>query len=125
MTATGRQLRAAKVIRDAIMAEELLEEMRQAPLDQAGQMLLREMLDASIGELSTVLPAGLAGELGRLVRPVPGAAPSQAELRLAHARLKGSLEGVLWGIQAHIEAFEACRATGGPAAGEAPRSLDF
>jgi hypothetical protein len=125
MTATGRQLRAAKVIRAAIMAEELLEEMRQAPLDQAGQMLLQEMLDASIGELSTVLPAGLADELGRLVRPVPGAAPGQAELRLAHVRLKGWLEGVLWAIQAHVERFEAFGATGGPAAGEAPRSLDL
>lgn len=97
----------AKVIRDAIMAEELLAEMRQVPLNQASQMQLREMLDISIGELSTVLPRGLADELGRLVRPVPREAPSQEELRLAHARLKGWLEGALWGIQAHVGAFEA------------------
>jgi hypothetical protein len=113
-------LRTAKVIRDAIMAEELLAEMRQAPLDQAGQMQLREMLDISVGELSTVLPPGLADELGRIVRPAPSEASGQEQLRLAHARLKGWLEGVLWGIQAHVGAFAA-----ESAAAEAPRSLDL
>jgi hypothetical protein len=98
--------RTAKVIRVAIMAQEVLGEMRQVPLDQSRQMRLQQILSASVAELSTCLPPRLADELGRLVRDVPAVIPSQAELALAHAQLTCWLEGVLWGIQARIEANE-------------------
>jgi hypothetical protein len=115
MTAAGEQRRGAneqsvtgpgtaKVIRLAIMARELLAEMRQSPLDQPTQTGLRQLFDASIAELSVCLPAGLAEELHRLAAVTPGELPDRDELRLAQAKLASWLEGVLWGIQARLEA---------------------
>jgi Protein of unknown function (DUF2587) len=89
------------------MAEELLAEIRQAPLDQASQARLGQMLEASIAELSSSLPPGLCDELRRLVPSAPGQALGQMELRLAQAQLTGWLEGVLWGIQAPLVAHQA------------------
>ena len=55
----------AKVMRIGTMIKQLLEEVRAAPLDEAGRQRLREIHESSIRELET----GLAPELRRGARP--------------------------------------------------------
>jgi hypothetical protein len=92
----------AKVMRIASMARQLLEEVRHAPLDQASRARLREVYETSIKELAEVLSADLREELARLSSPFGDEAPSDAELRVAHAQLVGWLEGLFHGIQAML-----------------------
>lgn len=106
MTAAGMP-RTAKIIRIGVMAQELLEEIRRAPLDQGGQEQLRHAFDASIGELSRCLPPRLAAELGRLVAAMPRERPGGSELRLAQAQLTGWLEGLFQTIKASLDAQQA------------------
>ncbi len=90
----------AKVMRIAAMARQLLEEVRLAPLDDASRNRLREIYVTSIKELAEVLSDDLKEELERLSLPFDQEAPSDAELRVAHAQLVGWLEGLFHGIQA-------------------------
>jgi hypothetical protein len=92
----------AKVMRIASMARQLLEEVRQAQLDQASRTRLREIYETSIKELTEVLSPDLQEELVRLSLPFDQDAPSEAELRVAHAQLVGWLEGLFHGIQAML-----------------------
>jgi hypothetical protein len=92
----------AKVMRIASMAKQLLDEVRQAPLDQASRSRLREIYETSIGELGGVLSPDLRDELARLSLPFAEEVPSDAELRVAHAQLVGWLEGLFHGIQAML-----------------------
>jgi hypothetical protein len=93
----------AKVMRIGSMIKQLLEEVRQAPLDDASRTRLREIYDTSVAELSEGLSADLRDELGRLSSPFgPGEVPSDAELRVAQAQLVGWLEGLFHGIQATL-----------------------
>jgi hypothetical protein len=93
----------AKVMRIAAMARQLLEELRQAPLDEASRARLREVYETSIKELSDVLSDDLREELERLSLPFEAQkSPSDAELRVAHAQLVGWLEGLFHGIQAML-----------------------
>lgn len=95
----------AKVMRIASMARHLLEEVRQAGLDDASRARLRDIYDTSIKELAEVLAPDLKDELARLSLPFDqGDAPSDAELRIAHAQLVGWLEGLFHGIQAMLVA---------------------
>ena len=92
----------AKVLRIGSMLKQLLEEVRRAPLDEAGRARLREIHDTSISELCQVLSEDLREELARLSIPFENPAPSEAELRVAQAQLMGWLEGLFHGIQATL-----------------------
>jgi hypothetical protein len=93
----------AKVMRIGAMIKQLLEEVRQAPLDEASRSRLREIYEASVRELSEGLSDDLRDELSRLVLPfLQGGEPTDAELRIAHAQLVGWLEGLFHGIQATL-----------------------
>ncbi|MGO8853227.1 bacterial proteasome activator family protein [Mycobacterium sp.] len=90
----------AKVMRIGTMIKQLLEEVRAAPLDEASRNRLREIHATSIRELEDGLAPELREELDRLTLPFnEGAAPSDAELRIAQAQLVGWLEGLFHGIQ--------------------------
>lgn len=90
----------AKVMRIGSMIKSLLEEVRSAPLDEAGRARLAEVHERSIAELQTGLAPELVAELQRISLPFSGeASPSDAELRVAQAQLVGWLEGLFHGIQ--------------------------
>jgi hypothetical protein len=93
----------AKVMRIGSMVKQLLEEVRQAPLDEASRERLAEIYDRSIIELSEALSPDLQHELHHLALPfTPGEIPSESELRIAKAQLVGWLEGLFHGIQATL-----------------------
>jgi hypothetical protein len=93
--------RPAKVMRIGAMVRQLLEEVRQAPLDEASRSRLREIYDISLRELQDGLSPELAEELVRMAPPFdPESVPTDAELRVAQAQLVGWLEGLFSGIQA-------------------------
>ena len=89
----------AKVMRIGSMIKNLLDEVRNAPLDEAGRTRLAEIHRRSIEELKAGLAPELVEELDRLALPFSSAAPSDAELRIAQAQLVGWLEGLFHGIQ--------------------------
>ncbi len=89
----------AKVMRIGTMIKQLLEEVRAAPLDEAGRQRLREIHDLSIHELEEGLAPDLRDELERFTLPFGESVPSEAELRIAQAQLVGWLEGLFHGIQ--------------------------
>ncbi|MDQ3986322.1 MAG: bacterial proteasome activator family protein [Actinomycetota bacterium] len=92
----------AKVMRIASMARQLLDEVRHASLDEASRSRMREIYETSVKELSEILSPELRDELERLSLPFNQDAPSDAELRVAHAQLVGWLEGLFHGIQAML-----------------------
>ncbi|MGH2755179.1 MAG: proteasome activator [Actinomycetota bacterium] len=92
----------AKVMRIASMVRTLLDEVRAAPLDDASRARLKEIYQTSVQELGEVLSEDLREELDRLSFAFDGRAPSDAELRVAHAQLVGWLEGLFHGIQAML-----------------------
>jgi len=95
----------AKVMRIGAMVKQLLDEVRQAPLDEAGRARLREIYGQSVRELSSTLSPDLAAELESMAIPFDeDAVPSEAELRVAQAQLVGWLEGLFHGIQAALMA---------------------
>jgi hypothetical protein len=89
----------AKVMRIGAMVKQLLEEVRSAPLDEAGRTRLAEIHRRSITELEQGLAPELIDELERITLPFSDDAPSDAELRIAQAQLVGWLEGLFHGIQ--------------------------
>ena len=89
----------AKVMRIGSMIKQLLEEVRNAPLDEAGRTRLAEIHRRSIAELKQGLAPELIDELDRIALPFQEEAPSDAELRIAQAQLVGWLEGLFHGIQ--------------------------
>ncbi|MCW2524104.1 MAG: hypothetical protein JWO63_2439 [Frankiales bacterium] len=90
----------AKVMRIGTMIKQLLEEVRAAPLDEAGRQRLKEIHQSSIRELETGLSPDLRAELDRLSLPFDEErVPSEPELRVAQAQLVGWLEGLFHGIQ--------------------------
>jgi hypothetical protein len=84
------------------MIKQLLEEVRQAPIDEATRSRLREIYETSVKELSEGLSTDLQDELSRLALPFEEAVPSESELRIAKAQLVGWLEGLFHGIQATL-----------------------
>ena len=82
------------------MIRQLLEEVRNAPLDEAARARLRDIHARSLSELEDGLAPELVEELERLSLPFTDeAVPSEAELRIAQAQLVGWLEGLFHGIQ--------------------------
>jgi len=93
----------AKVMRIGSMVKQLLEEVRQAPLDEASRERLAEIYERSIIELSSALSPDLQEELRLLALPFrDDVTPSESELRVAKAQLVGWLEGLFHGIQATL-----------------------
>ena len=91
------------VMRVAGMVGKLVEEVRAAPLDEAGRARLADIHARSIRELEKGLAPELREELGRISLPLSeDAVPSQAELRIAQAQLLGWLEGLFHGIQSAV-----------------------
>jgi hypothetical protein len=93
-----------KVMRIGSMIKQLLEEVRQAPLDENSRVRLSEIYETSIKELSTALSPDLRSELNSLASPFGEQVPSESELRIAQAQLVGWLEGLFHGIQATLMA---------------------
>jgi hypothetical protein len=120
----------AKVLRIGSMIKQLLDEVRQAPLDDASRSRLREIFETSVKELADGLSPDLRDELAKLVPPFSGeGTPSDAELRIAQAQLVGWLEGLFHGIQATLFAqqmaaraqLDQMRQRSLPAGAEGPR----
>jgi hypothetical protein len=120
----------AKVLRIGSMVKTLLEEVRQAPLDEKSRTRLREIYEQSIHDLSEGLSPDLVAELDRMALPFDDTAPSESELRIAQAQLVGWLEGLFHGIQATLMSqqmaarsqLEEMRQRGLPQAGESSTS---
>ena len=90
----------AKVMRIGSMIKQLLEEVRSAPLDEAGRVRLAGIHERSVKELEKGLAPELVEELRSIALPFDDTAtPSDAELRIAQAQLVGWLEGLFHGIQ--------------------------
>lgn len=99
----GSVTEPAKVMRIGSMVRQLLEEVRQAPLDDASRERLAEVYERSVTELAEALSPDLQEELRTLTLPFdPDGVPSDAELRIAQAQLVGWLEGLFHGIQATL-----------------------
>ena len=94
----------AKVMRIGAMIRTLLDEVRQADLDEASRDRMREIYEHSVSELAEALSPDLREELARLALPFESDTPSEAELRIAQAQLVGWLEGLFHGIQAAVAA---------------------
>ena len=93
----------AKVLRIGSMVKQLLEEVRQAPLDDASRERLAEVYERSVTELAGALSPDLSEELRSLTLPFDQeSVPSTGELRIAQAQLVGWLEGLFHGIQATL-----------------------
>jgi Protein of unknown function (DUF2587) len=90
-----------KLLRIAAMVRELLEETRQASLDDRGRIRLRQIYERSLQELADVLSPDLQRELFTLTGPLEGV-PTESEIRVAQAQLVGWLEGLFHGIQAAL-----------------------
>jgi len=111
----------AKLLRIASMIKELLTEVRQSSVDEAGRKRLHTIYDRAVVELKEGLSEDLQQELGTLTIPLEGT-PSESEIRIAQAQLVGWLEGLFQGIQAalwaqHMQAraqFEEMRRRGLP-----------
>src|ERR1700735_3225837 len=120
----------AKVLRIGSMVKTLLDEVRQAPLDEKSRARLREIYEQSIHDLSEGLSPDLVAELDRMALPFDDKAPSESELRIAQAQLVGWLEGLFHGIQATLMSqqmaaraqLEEMRQRGLPSAGESGRT---
>ena len=96
----------AKLLRIASMVRELLDETRQASMDEPGRKRLADIYQRAVGELADSLSEDLREELGQLAPPVEGV-PTESELRIAQAQLVGWLEGLFHGIQAAMFAQQA------------------
>jgi len=95
----------AKVMRIGRMISRLLDEVKDAPLDDASRARLRAIYEQSIDELAGGLDQDLATELRRITMPFASdATPSDAELRIAQAQLVGWLEGLFQGLQTALVA---------------------
>ncbi|WP_394251347.1 bacterial proteasome activator family protein [Arthrobacter pityocampae] len=95
----------AKVMRIGTMLKQLLEEVRSAPLDDAGRTRLASIHERSMRELEDGLAPELVEELHRINLPFDeDTVPTDAELRVAQAQLVGWLEGLFHGIQTALAA---------------------
>lgn len=91
-----------KLIRIASMTRAMLDEARQAPLDEGGRERMAEVHARSVEELREVLSEELQEEFAEIMVPLNSEGASEAELRVAQAQLIGWLEGVFHGIQASL-----------------------
>lgn len=92
----------SKLIRIASMTRAMLEEVRQAPLDEAGRARLADVYRSSMHELRETLSDDLQEELDAVFLPLEQSDTSESELRIVQAQLLGWLEGLFGGIQASL-----------------------
>jgi hypothetical protein len=95
-------VQAPKLMRIASMTRAMLDEVRQAPLDDPGRRRLAEAYDRSLAEMQDVLSEDLRQELADIFTPISSDSASESELRIAQAQLVGWLEGLFAGIQATL-----------------------
>jgi hypothetical protein len=96
-------LQPTKLIRIASMTRAMLDEVRQAPLDEAGRERLTRVHERSLDELRGVLSKDLLEEFNEIFEPLHrDTVPTESELRIAQAQLIGWLEGLFHGIQASL-----------------------
>jgi len=91
-----------KLIRIASMTRAMLDEARQAPLDDGGRERLAEVHSRSVEELREVLSPDLQEEFNEIMIPLNKSNASESEVRVAQAQLIGWLEGLFHGIQASL-----------------------
>ncbi len=96
----------AKLLRIASMVRQLLDDTRQAAVDEGGRKRLAEIYQRSLSELGESISQDLKDELGELAPPLEGV-PSESEIKIAQAQLVGWLEGLFHGIQAAMFAQQA------------------
>jgi len=95
-------VQAPKLMRIASMTRAMLDEVRQAPVDDPGRRRLVEVHERSLAEMQDVLSEDLREELGDMFTPLSSDTASESELRIAQAQLVGWLEGLFAGIQATL-----------------------
>ena len=103
-------IQAPKLMRIASMTRAMLDEIRQAPLDEAGKLRLIEIHENSLGEIQEVLSEDLRQELADMFSPLEKETATASELRLVQAQLVGWLEGLFAGIQASLWSQQAAAA---------------
>lgn len=91
-----------KLIRIASMTRAMLEEARQAPLDDGGRQRMAKVHRQSVEELREILSEELQEEFSEIMIPLSNEDASESELRVAQAQLIGWLEGLFHGIQASL-----------------------
>lgn len=91
-----------KLIRMASMTRAMLEEARQAPLDDGGRRRMATVHSKSVEELRPILSEDLQEEFGEIMIPLNNEEATESELRVAQAQLIGWLEGLFHGIQASL-----------------------
>ncbi len=100
----------ARLIRIASMTRAMLEEVRQADLDEAGRARLMQIYSSSMSQLRDSLSDDLQVEMDEMFGPLEGTDVSESELRIVQAQLVGWLEGLFHGIQASIFSQQAAAA---------------
>lgn len=91
-----------KLIRIASMTRAMLDEVRQAGIDERGRTRMIEVHRQSIDELKGVLSESLLEEFDQVMVPLEGDEVTEPEIRVAQAQLIGWLEGLFHGIQATL-----------------------
>lgn len=91
-----------KLIRIAAMTRAMLDEVRQAPVDDNGRLRLVEVHRQSLDALRESLSDELLEEFDAVMVPLQEENVSQPEIRIAQAQLIGWLEGLFHGIQASL-----------------------
>lgn len=91
-----------KLIRIASMTRAMLEEARQAALDDGGRRRMAQVHRLSVEELRGILSPELQDEFGEIMIPLSNEGATESELRVAQAQLIGWLEGLFHGIQASL-----------------------
>lgn len=91
-----------KLIRMASMTRAMLDEARQAPLDDGGRRRMAQVHSKSVDELRPILSEELQDEFNEIMIPLNNEEATESELRVAQAQLIGWLEGLFHGIQASL-----------------------
>lgn len=92
------------------MTRAMLDEVRQAPLDEQGRRRLGEIYTNSLDQLHDSLSEDLQEELDSIFKPLHQGEMSESELRIVQAQLVGWLEGLFHGIQASLFSQQAAAA---------------
>ena len=93
------------------MTRAMLEEVRQAELDEPGRRRLGEIYTNSLDQLRESLSEDLQDELESIFQPLrQEETTSESELRIVQAQLVGWLEGLFHGIQASLFSQQAAAA---------------
>jgi len=100
----------ARLLRIASMTRAMLEEVRQADLDEAGRDRLLQIYASSMNQLKDSLSGDLVEELDEMFGPLEGDDVTESELRIVQAQLVGWLEGLFHGIQASVFSQQAAAA---------------